>query len=387
MWAFVNGELAAWRRQEPARATFWRTIFRGRSSQISADERLAAAYDYDLPAELIAQHPAAVRDESRLLVLDGERIEHRIFRDLPDLLEPGDLLVLNETRVIAARLFGERLRGGGRAEFLLLHPAGSLRYDPEARVWVAMARPAKRLRKGDRVAFGAHGEATITNVLDEGLREIELSFPSSLETFLERAGRMPLPPYIHNDSEEDAQRYQTVFARVAGSVAAPTASLHFTPDLLERLAARGVESARITLDVGLGTFRPMTSERLDDHVMHAEAYEIDAPAAKAIDNARLTGRRIVAAGTTVVRALEGNFRSYGRVAAGRHVTELFIRPGFRFEVVSAMITNFHLPRSTLLVLVSAFAGRERILRAYREAIERQYRFYSFGDATFLKGVR
>jgi len=316
-------------------------------------------------------------------VLDGEGAHDRVFRDLPKLLRSDDLLVVNETRVIAARLFGERTRAMANVELLLLHPAGSLRYDSEALTWIALARPARRLREGDHVTFGEFGEATVTKVLPEGMREITLLLPVPLEAFLDRAGKMPLPPYIHNDTAEAAQRYQTVFARVPGSVAAPTASLHFSRELLLEIQESGIEIARLTLDVGLGTFRPVTAERLDEHVMHAEAYAIDEEAAAAIEEARVARRRIVAVGTTVVRALEGNFQRYGRIAAGEHVTDIFIRPGFRFEIAGAMITNFHLPRSTLLALVGAFAGRERVLDAYREAIVRGYRFYSFGDAMFL----
>jgi len=317
-------------------------------------------------------------------VLDQRGTHDYLFRDLPTLLRDDDLLVVNETRVIAARLFGERTRGRAGVELLLLHPTGSLRFDSEALTWVALARPARRLREGDHVAFGAFGEARVTKVLAEGMREIALSLPGPLETFLDRAGKMPLPPYIHNETAEAAQRYQTVFARVPGSVAAPTASLHFTPELLREIQETGIEIARLTLDVGLGTFRPVTAERLDEHVMHAEAYAIDQKAAAAIEAARVAGRRVVAVGTTVVRALEGNFQRYGCIKPGDHVTDIFIRPGFRFGIVRAMVTNFHLPRSTLLALVSAFAGRERVLDAYRKAIARRYRFYSFGDAMFLE---
>ena len=349
---------------------------------ITTDERLTAAYDYDLPEELIAQHPAAQRDASRLLVLEGEAMQHRRFSDLPALLKSGDLLVLNETRVIRARLLGRRA-GGGRAELLLLHPAGSMRYDPSALRWIALTRPARRLRCGDRISFAEFGDAVVVAELDEGLREVELLLRVPFEAFLESAGRMPLPPYIHNELPDAQQRYQTVFASAPGSVAAPTASLHFTPELLERLEESGVEIARLSLDVGLGTFRPVHAESVTEHVMHAEAYAIPAPAASAIERARSAGRRIVAAGTTVVRALEGNLSAFGHIEAGDHQTSCFITPGFTFGVVGAMITNFHLPRSTLLMMVSAFAGRERILYAYAEAIAHGYRFYSFGDAMLI----
>ncbi|MBV8530598.1 MAG: tRNA preQ1(34) S-adenosylmethionine ribosyltransferase-isomerase QueA [Candidatus Eremiobacteraeota bacterium] len=341
----------------------------------------AAAYDYTLPEELIAQHPAARRDASRLMVLADDSTLHWRFSDLPSLLSRGDCLVLNETRVIPARLRG--LRAATRVELLLLHPARSLRYDPHASDWIALARPARRLRRGDRISFGQLGDATVSDELDEGTREIAFELRVPFETFLAAAGSVPLPPYIHNDSLDAARRYQTVFARLPGSVAAPTASLHFTEELLEAVAQRGVDIVRVALSIGLGTFRPVTAETVEAHVMHAEAYTIEPAAAAAIERARAAGRRIVAAGTTVVRALEANVRDYGRITAGEHATDLFIKPGFGFSVVGAMITNFHLPRSTLLMLVSAFAGRERILRAYAEAISRKYRFYSFGDAMFL----
>jgi S-adenosylmethionine:tRNA ribosyltransferase-isomerase len=347
------------------------------------DERSSAAYDYDLPADRIAQSPSLQRDASRLMVLAGEAITHRWFRDLPLLLKPGDLLVLNETRVVAARLIGTLTAGPRTIELLLLHPAESLRYDPAALRWTALARPARRLRAGERVAFGALGQATVTRELEDGLREIELALQVPFEEFLARAGRMPLPPYIHNESLEAQARYQTVFARIPGSVAAPTASLHFTPGLLERLERAGIEIVCLTLDIGLGTFRPVRAERIDEHRMHAERYTIAPAAAQAIERARREKRRIVAAGTTVVRALEGNVRECGHVTAGEYTTDLFITTGFEFSAVDAMITNFHLPRSTLLMLVSAFAGRARILRAYAQAIEQGYRFYSFGDAMLI----
>lgn len=347
------------------------------------DERSTAAYDYHLPVELIAQSPQPQRDASRLMVLEGESITDRSFRDLPSLLDRSDLLVLNETRVIAARLIGRLVARPRVVELLLLHPADSLRYDPNASRWIALARPARRMRIGERVAFGDLGQATVMREFEEGLREIELALEMPFEDFLARAGRMPLPPYIHNDSTDAQERYQTVFARIPGSVAAPTASLHFTPELLESLERRGVEIVRLTLDVGLGTFRPVRGEQIDEHAMHAEHYAIAPPAAQAIERARGENRRIVVAGTTVVRALEGNVRQHGQVTSGEYTTDIFITPGFQFRVVDAMITNFHLPRSTLLMLVSAFAGRERILRAYAGAVERGYRFYSFGDAMLI----
>ena len=317
------------------------------------------------------------------MALDGDTTAHLTFRDLPTLLRRGDLLVLNETRVIAARVFGRRTPGGGEVEMLLLHPAGSMRYDPHARSWIALTRPARRFRRGERIRLGSFGEAVVCDVLNDGLREVEFKLKVSFERFLEQAGRMPLPPYVHNDSLEAQQRYQSVFARSPGSVAAPTASLHFTPDVLDAIEARGIEIARLSLDIGLGTFRPVVAESIDEHIMHAERYVIEPAAAAAIERALHAGRRIVAAGTTVVRSLESNFAEFGRIQAGEHLARLFSTPGFRFGVVGALITNFHLPRSTLLMLVSAFAGRERILCAYAEAIASGYRFYSFGDAMFI----
>jgi S-adenosylmethionine:tRNA ribosyltransferase-isomerase len=347
-------------------------------------EDLTSAYAFDLPEELIAQHPAPQRDESRLMVVGSERIDHRIFRDLPACLRSGDVLVLNETRVIAARLFGTRPPGGGRIEVLLLHPSASIRYDPNATQWTALVRPAKRLHVGDAIEFAEHGRAIVTAELEDGARELRFEIGTSFERFLAQAGRLPLPPYIRNDSDEAQGRYQTVFAREPGSVAAPTASLHFTNEVLERIADEGVEIVKLTLDVGLGTFRPMKHDRVDEHVMHAETYVIPESTAASLERAKAEGRRVIAAGTTVVRALEGNIQTHGRIVSGAGATEIFIRPGFRFRAVDAMITNFHLPQSTLLVLVSAFAGRERILHAYREAVTHGYRFFSFGDAMFLE---
>ncbi|MBV9263870.1 MAG: tRNA preQ1(34) S-adenosylmethionine ribosyltransferase-isomerase QueA [Candidatus Eremiobacteraeota bacterium] len=341
-----------------------------------------APFDYELPQALIAQSPAPRRDASRLMVLRGALTEHRTFRDLPQLLQSDDLLVLNETKVVPARLRGRR-SGGGEAELLVLHPADSLRYDAAARNWIVLSRPARRLRAGDGITFGELGQASVVRELPDGMREVEFSLTLPFEEFLARAGRMPLPPYIHNDSTQAQRRYQTIFARSAGSVAAPTASLHFTPEVFRAIERRGIEVARITLDVGLGTFRPVTAASIDDHVMHAEAYEISHDAAAALQAARADGRRIVAAGTTVVRALEGNLAAFGEITPGRHATELFIRPGFRFRATGALLTNFHLPRSTLLMLVSAFGGVQRIRDAYAEAIAQRYRFYSFGDAMLI----
>lgn len=348
----------------------------------------AASYDFTLPPELIAQSPAVTRDASRLMLVAGDTLEHHVFRNLPALLNAGDLLVLNETRVIAARLFGRTAdNAGGRVELLLLHPADSMRYDPTALRWFALARPARRLKAGVQISFGTFGHACVRRAEKDGIREIEFSLSLPFEEFLMRAGRLPLPPYIHNDTEAAQLRYQTVFARIPGSVAAPTASLHFTDALLAELQQRGIEIVRLSLDVGLGTFRPMQTERIDRHRMHAEHFVIPAETARAVARAQREGHRIVAAGTTVVRALEGSAFAHGCVAEGEDATDIFITPGYTFTIVDAMITNFHLPRSTLLVMVSAFAGRERILRAYHTAIAEKYRFFSFGDAMLLTRVR
>jgi S-adenosylmethionine:tRNA ribosyltransferase-isomerase len=342
-----------------------------------SSEELTSAYDYELPAELIAQHPLEQRDASRLMVLGAGSVQHRIFSGLPLLLRAGDVLVLNRTRVIAARLQATREPTGGAVEVLLLHPADSMRYDGQATRWTALVRPARRLRTGTAIRFDVGGHARVIAEHDGGIRELEFVLEEPFEAFLQRAGRLPLPPYIHNDSEQAQAGYQTVFAQDPGSVAAPTASLHFTTELLQRIRDTGVTI------VGLGTFRPMKGERLDQHTMHAERYSIPSDVPLAIERARREGGRVIAAGTTVVRALEGSQAAHGRVVAGEDSTQLFIRPGFRFGVVDAMITNFHLPQSTLLVLVSAFAGRERMLAAYREAVAQRYRFFSFGDAMFI----
>jgi S-adenosylmethionine:tRNA ribosyltransferase-isomerase len=322
------------------------------------------------------------------MVLRGKTVEHRIFRELPQLLRAGDLLVLNDTRVIAARLYGTSAQR--RVEILLLRPADRSRYDPSSLRWLALVKPGKVLRAGAQVEFWAGSQrlarAEVTAVhADDGVRELEFTLDVPFEELLERGGRLALPPYIHNDSPEAQRRYQTVFARNPGSVAAPTAALHFTPALLEALAAAGVQAAYLTLDVGLGTFRPMKTALLRDHLMHDETYEIPAATVEAIGRAKREGRRVVAVGTTVVRALEGNaVDNGGALKAGAASTNCFITPGFCFRVIDAMITNFHLPQSTLLVLVSAFAGRQTILEAYRQAIAREYRFFSFGDAMLLE---
>lgn len=294
------------------------------------------------------------------------------------------MLVLNETRVIAARIFGTREPSGGRVEVLLLRPSHHGRYDPSATRWQVLAKPGRRLREGARISFGDLGSARVCAVHSDGVRDVEFTLALRFEEFLERAGRLPLPPYIHNESQEAQERYQTIFAREPGSVAAPTASLHFTEHVFEALHERGVEIVKLVLDVGLGTFRPMQSESIDEHEMHAESFSIPQSTVDAIALAKAERRRVVAAGTTVMRALEGSAAKHGAPHAGQDETSIFITPGFDFRVVDALITNFHLPQSTLLVLVSAFAGREAIMRAYEDAVAREYRFFSFGDAMYIE---
>lgn len=348
-----------------------------------ADERRVAAYRYELPDALIARVPAARRDAARLLVVDGDVLLDRTFADFPALLRAGDVLVINETQVVRARLRAAR-EGGGRAEILLLRPAAGETFDYSAREWNALVRPGKRLGKGARITFAAGG-AQVIAVLPDGPRVLRFDDGIDIADLLEQHGEMPLPPYVGAGNAARDARYQTVFARVPGSVAAPTASLHFTPDLLGAIAARGVEIVPLVLDVGIGTFRPMRGETIDGHVMHAERYAIPPATAAAIERAKAGGRRVVAAGTTVLRALESAARADGTVRSGSDATVLFITPGFSFRIVDALLTNFHLPQSTLLVLVAAFAGYERALGAYRHAIDTRYRFFSFGDAMFVTG--
>jgi len=352
------------------------------------DDRLVAAYRYDLPEELIARVPAERRDASRLLVLGtGGTLTDRRFTDFPELLEPGDVLVVNETRVIPARLRGTRA-GGGRTEVLLLRPEDRADFDFAARRWYALVRPAKRLPPGASIDFGTV-VARVVDVLPDGPRIVEFDAGVDLAALLAQHGEIPLPPYVGPGDAARGERYQTVFARVPGSVAAPTASLHFTTEVLAAVTARGIEIVPLVLDVGIGTFRPMSAETIDEHVMHAERYTIPAATAAAIARARARGGRVIAAGTTVVRALESAALDGTEVSVGSSSTELFIAPGFRFRVVDALLTNFHLPQSTLLVLVAAFAGRDRMLAAYTHAIANRYRFFSFGDAMFVTrhGIR
>ncbi|MDA8020200.1 MAG: tRNA preQ1(34) S-adenosylmethionine ribosyltransferase-isomerase QueA [Thermoanaerobaculia bacterium] len=333
-------------------------------------------FDYHLPEELIAQRPAP-RGTSRLLVVpvDGA-VRHCAVADLPDLLRSGDLLVVNDTKVIPARLFARRHPGAGRCELLLLERLS-------VREWRALGRPAKRLGPGRRLDLeGTDLSAEVVARRDDGL---VVRFDEPVEPHLSRAGHVPLPPYIRRDDEaSDRETYQTIFARHEGAVAAPTAGLHFTQKLLQELEARGVEQARVTLHVGPGTFRPVSAEHVGDHVMDEERYHVPDGTAAAVAACRRRGGRVVAVGTTVVRTLESAAEADGTVTAGGSRTRLFITPGYRFRVVDALLTNFHLPKSTLLMLVSALAGRDQILSAYTEAVEEKYRFYSYGDAMWLE---
>ena len=336
-------------------------------------------FDYELPRERIAQYPADRRDESRLLVLrkDGGEFEHRRFHDVLSYLRPEDCLVLNESRVIPARLIGTKENTGGRVEVFLLEPASN-------GLWRALVRPGARVADGTTVVFGDGLRAVVEMTLEEGKREVRLLAEGDPLEAVERVGRIPLPPYIDREPEAiDAERYQTVYARVPGAVAAPTAGLHFTEDLLRKATSEGVHVARAILHVGLGTFRPVSSDDPKDHVMDEERYELTPAAAAAINEARAAGGRIIAIGTTAVRVLESTADESGIVHAGAGSTRLFIRPPYAFRAVDALVTNFHLPKSTLLMLVSALAGRERILAAYREAVAEGYRFYSYGDAMLI----
>jgi S-adenosylmethionine:tRNA ribosyltransferase-isomerase len=349
-------------------------------SNATAGDLTLADFDYTLPPELIAQHPLPDRAASRLLHVDGERLADLAFRDIETLLGPGDVLVFNDTKVIKARLLG-RKPSGGKVEVLIeriLEPHRAL----------ALVRTSHAPRPGSVFEFGqALGSAVTAEVLGRHDDFFELRFAEDVLGLLERAGHVPLPPYIeHGDTEEDNARYQTVYAAEPGAVAAPTAGLHFTEDLLARLQARGVQCVYLTLHVGAGTFQPVRVERIAEHRMHSEWYRITDEAAAAINAARAAGRRIVAVGTTSLRALESAAQD-GHVQAGSRDTTLFITPGFRFQVVDRLITNFHLPKSTLLMLVSAFAGMETMQRAYAHAVAQRYRFFSYGDASLLERAR
>jgi S-adenosylmethionine:tRNA ribosyltransferase-isomerase len=341
-------------------------------------------FDFDLPPELIAQEPPAERGASRLLALDRAtgRVSHHQFSDLPSLLAPGDVLVVNDTKVFPARLIGTRLPGGGAAECFLIRPL-----DTAADTWIALVHPGQRLRQGSRMLFAAGDRRLHAEVLGQhfhGRRTVRLwtDDGTTVRDAVDALGHVPLPPYIKRDDvAADRERYQTVYARAQGSIAAPTAGLHFTPAMFAALAARGVSRVAVTLHVGYGTFQPIRVERVEDHVMEPEQYEVPPETAAALGAARRERRRIVAVGTTTTRTLESlRIDAAGEVQPGRGETALFIRPGHAFQLVSGLVTNFHLPKSSLLMLVSAFGGVEPVRDAYREAVAKGYRFYSYGDA-------
>ncbi len=342
------------------------------------EELKTSDFYYELPPELIAQDPLEDRSASRLMVLDREtgKVSHHVFREITSFLEPGDCLVLNDTKVIPARLMGVREETGGAVEVLLLKRR-------ERDVWETLVKPGKKARPGTRLVFGdGRLVGEVTDVVEEGNRLIRFSYEGIWEEVLDSLGEMPLPPYITHKLQ-DKNRYQTVYAKYEGSAAAPTAGLHFTQQLLEELKEKGIETAYVTLHVGLGTFRPVKAENLRDHHMHAEYYQISRKAAEKINQAKENGHRVICVGTTSCRTLESACNENGRLEECCGDTDIFIYPGYRFRALDGLITNFHLPESTLVMLVSALAGRERVLAAYDEAVRERYRFFSFGDAMLV----
>jgi S-adenosylmethionine:tRNA ribosyltransferase-isomerase len=342
-------------------------------------ELLKKDFYFDLPPELIAQDPLEDRSSSRLLVLDKETgaIEHKHFRDIVDYLNPGDCLVLNNTKVIPARLMGTKAETGAAIEVLLLKRR-------ENDVWETLVKPGKKVRKGASISFG-DGLLTgkVIDIVDEGNRLIQFSYDGIFEEVLDRLGEMPLPPYITHKLQ-DKNRYQTVYAKYDGSAAAPTAGLHFTKELLGEVEKKGVKIAYVTLHVGLGTFRPVKEENLLNHHMHSEFYQVTKEAADIINDTKAKGGRVICVGTTSCRTIESASDDNGKVIPGSDNTEIFIYPGYKFKVLDNLITNFHLPESTLIMLVSALAGRENVLNAYKVAVQEKYRFFSFGDACYIK---
>ena len=334
---------------------------------------------YDLPEELIAQDPLKDRSSSRLLVLDKESgaVSHHVFREITDYLEAGDCLVINDTKVIPARLIGSKIGTNAKIEILLLKRK-------ENNVWETLVKPGKKAKIGTRISFGDGllvGE--VIDIVEEGNRLVQFTFDGIFEEILDQLGQMPLPPYITHQLE-DKDRYNTVYAAHSGSAAAPTAGLHFTPELLEEIQKKGVDIARVTLHVGLGTFRPVKVDEITDHHMHSEFYQIGEEAAEKINRAKENGRRVICVGTTSCRTIESAADENGHREAKSGWTEIFIYPGYRFKVLDCLITNFHLPESTLIMLVSALAGREHVLAAYEEAVKERYRFFSFGDAMLIR---
>ena len=333
---------------------------------------------YDLPQELIAQTPLKDRTASRLMVLDRKNgtIDHKHFYDIADYLNPGDCLVMNNTRVIPARLYGVKEGSGGKIEFLLLKRI-------DINTWEVILRPGKKAKTGSRFVFGdGLLKAEVIEVRDDGNRIVRFEFDGIWEELLDRLGEMPLPPYI-KEKLEDKNRYQTVYSKIEGSAAAPTAGLHFTEELLEKLRQKGIKTAFVTLHVGLGTFRPVSVDNIEEHKMHTEFYQVSKETADIINQTRKDGGRIVCVGTTSVRTLESSSKDDGTVVAGSGDTSIFIYPGYKFKTVDALITNFHLPESTLLMLISALYDRDSIMKAYNEAITEKYRFFSFGDAMII----
>ena len=336
-------------------------------------------FDFYLPEELIAQCPLKERDSSRFMVVDRKtgEIEHKVFHDVIDYLEKGDTLVLNNTRVMPARLIGEKEETGGKIEFLLLKRI-------EGDKWECLAKPGKKAKVGAMFTFGEGKlKAVVREIGLEGNRVIEFIYNGIFEEILDELGQMPLPPYIH-EKLDDRERYQTVYSKEKGSAAAPTAGLHFTEDLLEKIREKGVNIAFVTLHVGLGTFRPVKVESIDEHIMHSEYYELDEENAKIINDTKKRGNRVIAVGTTSTRTLETIGNENGEVRAQSGWTNIFIFPGYKFNIVDELITNFHLPESTLIMLVSALAGKENIMNAYKKAVEEKYRFFSFGDSMFIR---
>ena len=334
---------------------------------------------YDLPEELIAQDPLKDRSSSRLLVLDKESgaVSHHVFREITDYLEAGDCLVINDTKVIPARLIGSKIGTNAKIEILLLKRK-------ENNVWETLVKPGKKAKIGTRISFGDGllvGE--VIDIVEEGNRLVQFTFDGIFEEILDQLGQMPLPPYITHQLE-DKDRYNTVYAAHSGSAAAPTAGLHFTPELLEEIQKKGVDIARVTLHVGLGTFRPVKVDEITDHHMHSEFYQIGEEAAEKINRAKENGHRVICVGTTSCRTIESAADENGHMEAKSGWTEIFIYPGYRFKVLDCLITNFHLPESTLIMLVSALAGREHVLAAYEEAVKERYRFFSFGDAMLIR---
>jgi S-adenosylmethionine:tRNA ribosyltransferase-isomerase len=343
---------------------------------------LLSDYDYYLPEELIAQDPLEKRSDSRMMVLDRETGEfwHRHFYDLLEYLEPGDCLVINNTKVIPARLLGAREGTGGKVEVLLLNRKS----DTD---WETLVKPGKKCRVGDRLEFGdGLLKAEVMEVLPDGNRIIRFYFEGIFEEILDKLGQMPIPPYIHHQLKE-RERYNTVYAKYDGSAAAPTAGLHFTKELLQQVKDKGVDIAEVTLHVGLGTFRPVKEDNVFEHEMHSEFYQVTEEAAEKINRAHDNGHRVITVGTTSTRTVETVADEDGRMKAASGWTQIFIYPGYKFKVIDGLITNFHLPKSTLIMLVSALAGREHVLKAYEEAVKEKYRFFSFGDAMLLmKGL-